>query len=60
MSTDGDNAKPCGPPERPSIDERIEAELGERLRDAFSDVFEEPIPERFRQLIEALSKGSQR
>lgn len=39
----------------PQIDECIEAELGNKLREAFSDVFNEPVPQRLRQLIDALT-----
>ena len=60
MTVKKNDDKDPGRPDRPPIDERIEAELGEQLRAAFSDVFNEPVPERFRQLIQSLSKGRDR
>ncbi len=38
----------------PIIDENIEVELGRVLREAYADVLEEPIPERFHELIRKL------
>lgn len=57
MTAKRHEAKVPAPREQPSIDQKIEAELGEKLRDAFSDILNEPVPDRFRVLIEALSKG---
>ena len=45
-------------PNQPAIDQKIEAELGDKLRDAFSDILNEPVPDKFRVLIEALSGGT--
>ncbi|MBU2581088.1 MAG: hypothetical protein KJ622_05150 [Alphaproteobacteria bacterium] len=45
-------------PDRPAIDESIEAEIGEKLREAFADVFNEPVPERFHALIRSLAGGT--
>lgn len=42
----------------PFLDKETEEELGKKLREAFSDVFNQPVPERFRELIQSLSKAT--
>ena len=43
-------------PKRPRsmLDRNLQVKIGRMLRDVFSDVVEEPVPERFRALLEAL------
>jgi len=36
------------------LDHNLQGKIGRMLRDVFSDVAEEPVPERFRKLLEAL------
>ena len=43
------------------LDRSVQVQIGRLLRDIFSDVAEEPVPERFVMLLEALqSKEQQR
>lgn len=42
----------------PVIDTNIEVELGQILREAYADVLEEPIPERFHELFRKLKSES--
>lgn len=39
---------------RGMIDRSVQGQIGRMLRDAFSDVSEEPVPQRFVRLLEAL------
>ena len=39
---------------RSMLDRNLQVKIGRMLRDVFSDVVEEPVPERFRVLLEAL------
>ncbi|HZT50134.1 MAG TPA: NepR family anti-sigma factor [Hyphomicrobiaceae bacterium] len=41
-------------PSRGMLDRSLQAQLGRQLRAIFSDVAEEPVPERFIKLLEAL------
>ena len=41
----------------PSIDESIEKMLGERLRDAFAPILDEPIPARFIELLDQIARA---
>ena len=43
----------------PTISKKVEHVLGQRLRAAFSDVFEEPLPQRFIELLDELARKSQ-
>ena len=43
----------CGTP-RGMLDRSLQAQLGRQLRAIFSDVAQEPVPERFIKLLEAL------
>jgi hypothetical protein len=45
----------CGTP-RGLLDRSLQAQLGRQLRAIFSDVEQEPIPDRFIRLLEALEK----
>ena len=38
------------------LDRSVQAQIGRMLRDVFSDLAEEPVPERFVKLLEALEK----
>lgn len=38
-----------------TLEQRIDAAIGERLRDAFAPVLNEPIPERFLELLKQLA-----
>ena len=42
----------------PTADE-IDARISEKLRKAFSDILEEPIPERFIALLDELAKADE-
>lgn len=41
----------------PPIDARIQHEIGKHLRAHYDDVINEPIPDRFMQLLETLEKS---
>lgn len=46
---------PPGPERRPgTLDRGLQGKIGRMLRDVYSDVAEEPVPERFVLLLEAL------
>ena len=47
---------PTAPKGRGMLDRTLQAQLGNLLRSVFSDVAEEPVPERFVKLLEALSE----
>jgi hypothetical protein len=49
-----DNAKAAGTKRRGMLDRTQQAQLGNLLRSIFSDVAEEPVPDRFVKLLEAL------
>jgi hypothetical protein len=51
---DHDNAKETGRKRRGMLDRTQQAQLGNLLRSIFSDVAEEPVPDRFVKLLEAL------
>lgn len=51
---DQDNAKEAGTKRRGMLDRTQQAQLGNLLRSIFSDVAEEPVPDRFVKLLEAL------
>jgi len=61
----GANADPsrpsdlCGAP-RGMLDRSLQAQLGRQLRAIFSDVAQEPVPERFIKLLEALEAREKR
>jgi len=42
------------------LDRTIQAQIGRMLRDMFSDAAEEPVPERFVRLLEALEVEEKR
>lgn len=44
-------------PGRSALDRPVQAEIGRLLRDAYSAVTLEPVPERFIELLEALDEG---
>jgi hypothetical protein len=54
-STMGSNVSSdlCNPP-RDMMDRSLQAQLGRQLRAIFSDVAQEPVPDRFIRLLEAL------
>jgi hypothetical protein len=41
------------------LDRSVQVQIGRLLRDAFADVAEEPVPERFVALLEALQAKEQ-
>lgn len=41
-----------------TIDSDIQEKLGEKLKDAYSDVLNEPVPDRFVELLNRLSESS--
>lgn len=45
---------------RGMLDRSLQAQLGRQLRAIFSDVAQEPVPERFIKLLEALEAGEKR
>jgi hypothetical protein len=47
-------------PSRGMLDRSLQAQLGRQLRAIFSDVAEEPVPERFVKLLEALEAKEKR
>ena len=49
----------CGAP-RGMLDRSLQAQLGRQLRAIFSDVAQEPVPERFIKLLEALEAREKR
>ena len=49
-----DNTKETGTKRRGMLDRTQQAQLGNLLRSIFSDVAEEPVPDRFVKLLEAL------
>ena len=49
----------CGSP-RGMLDRSLQAQLGRQLRAIFSDVAQEPVPERFIKLLEALEAREKR
>ena len=51
---DQDNAQEAGTKRRGMLDRTQQAQLGNLLRSIFSDVAEEPVPDRFVKLLEAL------
>ena len=51
---DPDNARETGAKRRGMLDRTQQAQLGNLLRSIFSDVAEEPVPDRFVKLLEAL------
>ncbi|MEM8750652.1 MAG: NepR family anti-sigma factor [Pseudomonadota bacterium] len=46
-----------GENEQAPIDSDIQAKLGEKLKDAYSDVINEPVPDRFLDLLDQLEKA---
>jgi hypothetical protein len=62
MDPPGDPPRPsdlCGAP-RGMLDRSLQAQLGRQLRAIFSDVAQEPVPERFIKLLEALEAREKR
>jgi hypothetical protein len=53
---------PSNGPDRPKgmLDRSLQGRIGHMLRDIFSDVAEEPVPERFVKLLEALAAREKR
>ncbi len=51
---DPDSTKDTGTKRRGMLDRTQQAQLGNLLRSIFSDVAEEPVPDRFVKLLEAL------
>ena len=51
----GDHAAAAKAKGRGMLDRSLQAQLGNLLRSVFSDVAEEPVPERFVKLVEALA-----
>ena len=43
----------------PTISRKVERELGQRLQAAFAEVLEEPVPQRFIDLLDELVRKSQ-
>ena len=39
------------------LDPKIQASIGQRLRDVYSDVINEPVPDRFTQLLNKLEQA---
>ncbi len=46
--------------QRGLLDRTVQAQIGRMLRDLFSDAAEEPVPERFARLLEALEAEEKR
>lgn len=43
----------------PGIDDAVASELGKRLREAFSETLDAPVPDRFKDLIRSLKDREQ-
>lgn len=52
--------RPRGRPVRPRLDRAAQARLGQSLRHYYASLTEQPLPERFTQLLEELSDTSTR
>lgn len=40
----------------PAIDHRIQSHLGRKLKEAYEELVREPVPDRFRQLLDELER----
>lgn len=49
----------AAPGERPSVDAHIEAAIGQNLRTLYKDVLDEPVPQRFVDLLDGLVEEAQ-
>lgn len=51
MTTDSDD-------EKPGLDNETQAQLGKKLKEAYSEVINEPVPDRFKNLLDQLAAGN--
>ena len=45
-----------GPPDEPTIDQAIQRHLGRKLKASYDDLIKQPVPDKFRQLLEDLER----
>jgi hypothetical protein len=55
MRTDTQGQTPDG---RANLDPRIQSEIGKRLRAMYDDVINEPVPNKFMELLEKLERST--
>jgi hypothetical protein len=55
MRTDAQGRTPDG---KANIDPRIQSEIGKRLRAIYDDVINEPVPNKFMELLEKLERST--
>jgi len=53
MSSENENAEP-----KPVLEATVQAELGKKLQQVYSDVIAEPVPDRFLDLLNQLESSS--
>lgn len=53
MTSDRDDAKSA-----PSLEPRVQAHLGEQLRQFYGSILAEPVPDRFKSLLDQLERAS--
>ncbi|MEL6505074.1 MAG: NepR family anti-sigma factor [Pseudomonadota bacterium] len=44
--------------EKPGLDSETQAQLGKKLKEAYADVINEPVPDRFKDLLDQLAASS--
>ena len=45
-----------GPPDEPTVDQAIQRHLGRKLKASYDDLIKQPVPDKFRQLLEDLER----
>ncbi len=58
---DGDDTMPTinalnGLPDEPTIDQAIQRHLGRKLKASYDELIKQPVPDKFRQLLEDLER----
>ncbi|MEN0040272.1 MAG: NepR family anti-sigma factor [Pseudomonadota bacterium] len=53
MDSENDASKP-----KPVLEAKVQAELGKKLQQVYSDIISEPVPDRFLNLLEQLEESS--
>ena len=48
--------KSNGDAREPAVDDEIQLHLGQKLKDTYADLIKQPVPDKFRQLLEDLER----